>query len=112
MYLMVLVLNKNECLEEILEKLYSVGVAGATVIDSSGMGKTLCENVPMFGGFRSLFNECRPSNKTIFSVIKDQNTIRKATDAIEEVIGNLDTAGTGILFTFPLHQVKGFASYV
>jgi len=110
MYLMVLVLNQTEHLEEVLEKLYEIGINGATVIDSSGMGRTICDHMPVVGGLRNLFNDCRPGNKTIFSVIRTEKTVEKATGVIEEVTGDLDTAGKGILFTFPLHRVKGFVS--
>jgi len=110
MYLIVLVLNKTEYLEDILEKFYDIGINGATVIDSSGMGRTICNHITIVGGLRSLFDDCREVNKTIFSVVKNESMIRKVTDGIEEVIGDLDTAGKGIFFSFPLHQVKGFIS--
>ena len=112
MYLMVLVLNKTEHLEEILENLYEIGINGATVIDSSGMGRTICDHVPVVGGLRNLFNDCRPGNKTIFSVIKYEETINKALKVIESVTGDLNIAGKGIFFTLPLHQVKGYFSEV
>ena len=108
MFLLVLVLNQEEYLESILEKLFNIGITGATVIDSCGMGRTLCERVPFFGGFSSLLNECRPCNKTIFSVMRDEKMISKATEAIEAVVGDLEQEGIGIMFTFPLHQVKGW----
>lgn len=109
-YLMVLVLNETEHLEEILGKFYEIGINGATIIESTGMGRAICEDVPLFGGLRNLFNKCRPGNKTIFSVIKNEESIQKAIEVVESIIGDLDAAGKGILFTFPLHQVKGFVS--
>jgi len=107
-YLMVLVLNKTENLDGILENLYEAGVSGATVIDSRGMGRVICDNVPLFGGLQRLFNDCRPENKTVFSVIKSEEMINEAVEAIESVIGDLEAAGQGIIFTIPLHMVKGF----
>ena len=41
MQLVVLVLNKTECLEELLEKFVEINVKGATIIESSGMAKAL-----------------------------------------------------------------------
>ncbi len=107
MYLMVLVLNKTELLDEILENLYNVGIKGATVMDSQGMGRTVCDNVPLFGGLRSMFEDCRPGNKTIISVIRNEEMIEQAVKSIENVIGDLQLPGQGIFFTVPLHQVRG-----
>ena len=110
MYLMVLVLNESELLDETLEKLYEIGITGATVINSQGMGRTICENVPLFGGLSSMFKECRPANNTIFSVIDDEKKINQVLEIVETVTGDLQTAGKGIFFTIPLHQVKGIIS--
>lgn len=50
MKLLVLFLNKVEKLEEVLEGYVEVGVSGATVVDSVGMGHILSEEVPIFAG--------------------------------------------------------------
>lgn len=109
MYLLFLVLNKTECLNRILESFLKIGIKGATVVDSIGMGQAFreCES-PVIGGLRSLvFNQCRPSNKTIFSVVESKEKVELAIGEIEKIIGPLGKPGTGILFAFPLDIVKG-----
>ena len=69
MELLVFVLNKPEYLDEILEALLRVDVRGATVLESTGMGRTLCEKVPIFGGIRSIIQGCRPNNLDRKSVV-------------------------------------------
>ncbi len=108
MYLLILVLNKTEYLDEILQELYKAGVSGATVMESRGMGRVICDNEPSFGGLRRMFQNCRPENKTIFVVIKSEEMIDKAVKAVETIIGDLEEEGQGILFTLPLHRIKGF----
>ena len=106
-YLLVLVLNKEEYLEKILERFLAVGISGATIIDSAGMGRTLmCSDIPIFGGLSRMFDNCHPSNKTIFSVIRTDETLKDATKAVEEII-DIDDPGVGILFTIPLHSTLG-----
>lgn len=107
MYLMILVLNKTEMLDTILEKLYQTGITGATIYDSHGMGRTICDKLTLFGGWRNMFTDCRPGNKTIMSVVENEEMVEKALSEIEEIIGDLEMAGQGIFFTIPLHQVKG-----
>ena len=66
MQLVVLVLNKTECLEELLEKFVEINVKGATIIESSGMAKALYNDShvsDLFGSLRALINP-RKESKT------------------------------------------------
>ncbi len=111
MLLLVLVLNRKECLNRILTSFMEIGIKGATILDSRGMGQAFmeCES-PVVGGLRSLiYDQCRPSNNTIFSVVESQEKADKAIMEIEKIIGDLGKPGTGIAFTIPLGKVKGLA---
>lgn len=112
MYLFVLVLNQKEQLNKILEKFMEIGIAGATVLDSKGLGQAVmeCES-PVVGGLRNLlYNQCRPTNNTLFSVVENRETINQAIVEVEKIIGPLGEPGTGIAFTISLDFVKGFNS--
>ena len=109
MELLVFVLNKPEYLDEILEALLRVDVRGATVLESTGMGRTLCEKVPIFGGIRSIIQGCRPNNLTIFTVVRSPQKRDKAIAVIEEVMGDLSQPNTGFLFSVPVSSALGFA---
>ena len=94
MQLVVLVLNKTECLEELLEKFVEINVKGATIIESSGMAKALYNDShvsDLFGSLRALKDE----------IVQDVR------DAVEEVTGGLDNPDTGILFSVPTLFVDG-----
>lgn len=108
MELLVFVLNQPDYLDEILEGFLEAGVQGATVIDSTGMGRTLCEKVPFFGGLRTMIQGCRPNNLTIFTVIPETGIKEKAVNAIEAVLGDLSEPNTGFLFTVPVGMALGF----
>lgn len=110
--MLVLVLNKEEeHLERILERFVEIGIRGATIIDSTGMGQTLAchNNLPIFGGLRRLFENCRPGNKTVFSVIDNEERLQKAKTVVQEEIGDFTEPGVGILFTIPVNNVLGLA---
>ena len=108
MKLLIFVLNKEEHLDEVLELFVELGVRGATVIDSVGMGRLLTHNIPIFAGFTSMMQDNRPFNKTIFTVI-DESLLGDIVKGIESIIGSLDEPGTGILMTSPLDSVHGLA---
>jgi len=108
MKLLVFICNQPEKLEEILEGFLEVGITGATIIDSLGMGRILAAEVPIFAGLKeSLFGAATSSNKTILSIIKDPAKVDAAFQIIEEICGRLDEPGNGIAFTVPVDQVKG-----
>lgn len=106
MKLLILILNKVEKLEEVLEGFLEAGVTGATIIDTVGMGHILCDEVPIFAGLRFMFAGAKPHNKTIISVIKDE-VEGEILHLLENILGDMYEPGTGIVFTVPLDRVVG-----
>ena len=104
--LLIIILNREEYLDELLEAFVELDVRGATVIDSVGMGQIISDKFPVFGGLRSLMQGSRPYNKTILTVVPEEKV-----EAIEReygmICGSLDEPGTGLLFTLPVDYVKG-----
>jgi nitrogen regulatory protein P-II 1 len=106
MKLLVLILNKVEKLEEVLEGFIEIGITGSTIVDSVGMGHILCEEVPIFAGLRFMFAGAKPHNKTILSVINEDKE-EPAIKLLKTILGDMSQAGTGIVFTLPLDRVEG-----
>ncbi len=109
MELLVCVVNREEKLEEILSGFLELGVTGATVIHSEGMGKVLSQEVPVFAGLQTLMSRSRPQNTTILSVIESLEVMDSAIKMVQDVCGDFDTPSTGIIFTIPLSRVVGLA---
>jgi nitrogen regulatory protein P-II 1 len=107
MTLLIFICNTPDKLEEILEGFVEIGVTGATIIDSMGMGRLLSSEVPIFAGFRSMFRGASAVNKTILSVIDDPGKIDEAYAIIEDAVGKLSEPGAGIAFTIPIENVRG-----
>lgn len=108
MKLMVIILNKTEVLNYLLEGLSSAGIMGATIIESQGMARTLSLSDESFVGasLRSIFSGSDEDNRTIISVIKN-NQLEIARKVIYNVVGDLSQPNTGIMFTVPLDFVEG-----
>lgn len=107
MQMLVLVLNKTECLEKLLEVMIQKGIQGATVLDSTGMMRVLSNDSDMiFGVLRQMLNPERKASKTIFVVLRDEQvpTMRAI---VRQVTGGLDKPDTGILFSLPVNFVEG-----
>ncbi|OGF99296.1 MAG: hypothetical protein A3F83_13195 [Candidatus Glassbacteria bacterium RIFCSPLOWO2_12_FULL_58_11] len=105
--LMILVLNHEELLEEVLAGFLEIGIGGATILDSMGMGRVLAFDIPIFAGLRGALAGGRPHNKTILSVLPDRETYEKAVELIEDVCGSLQDPGNGIVFALPLLDARG-----
>ena len=109
MTLLIFICNQPDKLEEVLERFLEVGLTGATVVDTVGMGQILSTEVPIFAGFRSMFRGASSVNKTILSVVNEPGKVRDALLIIEEIFGGLDKPGSGIVFTVPIENVRGLA---
>lgn len=107
MKLLVFVLNDEAFLEEVMEAYIEAGITGATILDSEGMGRFLTYEVPLFAGFKEFMKGNKPYNKTIISVIKNEQTILRAKELIEGIIGSLEEPGSGILFSVPVDWAYG-----
>ncbi|MDQ3697981.1 MAG: hypothetical protein M3373_08165 [Gemmatimonadota bacterium] len=108
MQLLIAVINHEEKLDDILAGFVELGIRGATIVSSEGMGHVLSHDVPIFAGLRSLTARSRPTNQTVFSVLEDTQ-VDAAIALIQEVLGGIDTPGAGIVFTLPVTRVVGLA---
>ncbi len=109
MQLLIAVINHQENLDDVLAGFVELGITGATVIGSEGMGRVLSHDVPIFAGLRTLTARSRPSNQTLFSVLHDEK-VEAAIALIQEVCGIAKSPGAGIVFTMPVSRVEGLAS--
>jgi nitrogen regulatory protein PII len=105
MKLLFIVLNSTDMIEEVLEGLIEVGVTGATVVDSVGMGHII-EDVPLFAGMRNIFRAAKPRNNMIFSVISDGQA-PETLQVLDKIIGCSQQKGHGIAFTVPIDAAIG-----
>ena len=108
MHLLIAVVNDPEKVDEILSGYLEIGITGATIINSEGMGRVLSHDIPIFAGLQTLISRSRPQNRTIFSVVEDDK-LDPALDLLQEVCGDFSAPATGIAFTFPLDRVVGLA---
>lgn len=109
MQLLIAVINQEEKIDEILSGFLELGITGATLIDSEGMGRVLSHDIPIFAGLQTLISRSRPQNQTLFSVIEDDEKVDGAIALLQEICGDLNSPATGIVFTIPVHRVVGLA---
>ena len=108
MQVIFLVLNKIECLEDLLARLKKAGVTGGTIIDSTGMVKSLEESDDSYllGSLRLFLENPHPDSKTIFFIVNNEQgeLVRKT---VSDALGGIDNHGTGIVFGIPISFADG-----
>ena len=113
MQVATIVLNKTECLEELLKRFVEARLNGATILDSRGMAMELADHdeLRFIGSLRMLMEPKHKENKTILMVIADDQ-VALVSRILNEVTGGLDKPDTGILFTTPVSYMEGLVHEV
>ena len=108
MKLVIIVLNKTECLQELLEEFSERKLQGATVINSHGMMQELSEEdeLRFVLSLRHILNPEHKENRTIF-MAASESKVPIIIEAVNKVTGGLDKGDTGILFTVPIDYLTG-----
>ncbi len=109
MRFLLLVLNKVEVLDTLLEKLMEQGVCGATILNSTGMVRELAksnEDFPIFGSLSAFINPDRKESKTIFMVLREDK-VEEVKNIIRQVVGDLSKPDSAVLFTLPVLDSEG-----
>jgi nitrogen regulatory protein PII len=106
--LLVIVINDRERLDEILTGFVELGVTGATIINTEGMGRILSDVIPVFAGLQAAAGTARPENVTILSIVAEDR-VDAVLALVKHVCGDLDAPSTGIAFVLPVMRVVGLA---
>lgn len=106
--LLVAIINDPETIDEILAGFIELGITGATILNSEGMGSVLSHDIPIFAGLQTLISGSRPQNRMIFSVLP-ASLVDSAIELLQEISGDLAKPATGIVFTLPVDRVEGLA---
>lgn len=103
--LFVIVLDEPQLVDELLTGFLDLGVRGATVVESRGMGQIVRESMPVFAGLASLFPESTGS-RMVLSVMP-VSLVDTVFELVEEVVGALEKPNSAVCFTLPVEQFRG-----
>jgi hypothetical protein len=109
MYMLIMVLDDSEHLNDILQAWVNAGVPGVTILESTGVNRVLPRDYagPMFAGFSQFFGTGRVGHNTIFAIIDSLELAEAAVKATEGVLGDLNQPHTGIIFAMPVIKTWG-----
>src|ERR671922_2084554 len=102
MYLVLLVLNNPDRLEDLLIAWEETGVQGATVLFSTGLGRirqmdAWRDDMPLIPSLRDFYEVPENMNRTVFTVVNTEAQVDALVAATKAIFGELDEQGTGLL---------------
>lgn len=106
MYVLFIVLNETDYLDDILSEFVRIGIGGATILDSQGMGSAILEgdhrDIPLFGTLKHLLTDAHPYSKTIFTVLENEIMVERAVAVVQDTLEDITDTGMGFMFTIPI----------
>jgi PTS system nitrogen regulatory IIA component len=89
----------------LVQAMVELGVDGATIIDSTGMGQYV-SSVPLFAEFIGFMKENRNFSRTILALVPSTEVDNVIT-SIEEITGDLDTHDGAAVLILDVGQYRG-----
>lgn len=112
MYLILLVIDDPDQLEDLLIAWEDAGVPSATVLFSTGMGRIRKlggwrDDMPLIPSLNDFYEAPENMNRTIFATANDEAQVDALVAATRKVIGDLDKGDTGLLLVLPVARAYG-----
>lgn len=115
-YMILFVLHDTGKLYHVLNRWEEAGVSGVTVFASTGIGRLkaadmLREDLPLMPSIEDLIETPERFNRTLLTIVENEEMIDSVVEATEEIVGKLDDPNTGILAVLPLSRVYGLVQH-
>lgn len=115
MKLILFVLQDARKLLDLLTAWKEAGASGATVLFSTGMGRLhltapLLDDLPLMPSISDFYVHDEEMSRTIFTIVRDE-MVEKIISVTEQIVGDLNKPGTGILVVLPADGVHGLIEY-
>ncbi len=110
-FLVITTIDDFDLLEDVLKAWTRIGVRGATVIESSGMGRLVAggirDDFPLMPHLSNFLNVRNETSRTIFSVVAEEATVEAMAAEAERIVGSFNQPNTGIMFVVPVLKAYG-----
>ena len=102
--LMVIVLDQPQLVDDLLTGFLDLGVPGATIVESRGMGQIIRQDMPIFAGLAALFPE-NTGSRLILSVMP-KTLVEPVMKLVEEELGENKRKQAAVCFTLPVDDFR------
>ncbi len=102
MYLLIVVINDEDILEDLITGWLDIGITGATVMESTDLLQLISHHIPIFAGFRSFAGTGIRHNKTLLIGIEKKQILDNAIEFLESICRKNYKLSQGVYFVVPL----------
>lgn len=102
MYLLIVVINDEDLLEDLITGWLDIGITGATVLESTDLLQLISHHIPIFAGFRSFAGAGVQRNKTLLIGIEKKQVLDDAVAFLESICKKNRKPSQGVYFIIPL----------
>lgn len=106
MHLLIIILYKEEWLDDVLSCLVEVGIDSAVVLDAKTMKDVLAQEVPIFAIFKVGARD-KPLTKTIFALTDIPNVDKEIVEIMKAVGLDFEAKEVGKIITLKVDSVLG-----
>lgn len=106
MFMVMLVLDNPDLLDDVLESWEKAGIRSATIMESTGFQRVRRKALPM----RYLIQPSEyleEGHLTLFVIVPSEEVVQNCLHATEQVVGDLNAPNTGVFASWPLSTVVG-----
>ncbi len=112
MKMILFVLHDATKLPELLNAWQEAGAVGATIFISTGMGRLqqespLRDDLPLMPSLSDFYEHGEHLSRTLFTVVRDDETVERLRTATRRLIGDLSRPDTGFLVVLPVEDAEG-----
>jgi len=107
------VLECGDLCHDILNEWAKAGAPGATILESMGLArirKAMRDDLPLVPSLRDLLRSEELHNRTIFTVIDDDEVLKRVLEVTQEVV-DFSQPHSGLLFVVPVTHVFGLKKH-
>jgi hypothetical protein len=110
MYLLMVVINNEDLLDDLITGWLDIGITGATVLESTDFVQLISTHIPIFAGFRTLTGGGMHHKKTIIAAVEKKSALDNAVAFLESLCKKPGKPHQGVYFVAPLLQFAHLGS--
>lgn len=109
MYMVMFVSKDADQASDVLDIWIKNGIGGVTILESAGLSQLdhHYDDVGIVFSLSSLLRRKEIHHRTLFSAVKDDETLQRVVKATTDHVGDWTRADVGVLFVWPLTVAYG-----
>lgn len=106
--LLVVILKKSDVVDTLMQRLAEEGIKGGSVIETSGMAKSLKNSdLHILDTISEILGAAPVANSKMIMIALPEEKLETAKDVVHEVCGDLTKPNAGVMFALPISYSEG-----